>query len=98
MPALGPELVELLGESLRVWRIEGIVREEGGAAVVQCGDTRLRVVAAPPDHFFRWIVHTGPRERGFTGIPGLLRGVRGMLDPDYAASRLQIAARPVLEP
>jgi len=91
-------VAELLGESLRAWRIEGAVREEEGVAIIECGETRLRVTPAPPDHFFRWIVHTGMRERGFTGIPGLLRGVRGLLDPDYEASRLKIAARPVLEP
>ena len=92
------EIAALLGESLRAWRLAGSVREEEGAAIIECGETRLRVTPAPPDHFFRWIVHTGTRERGFTGIPGLLRGVRGLLDPDYEASRLQIAARPVLEP
>jgi hypothetical protein len=92
------EIAALLSESLRAWRIAGAVREEDGATIIECGETRLRVTPAPPDHFFRWIVLTGTRERGFTGIPGLLRGVRGLLDPDYAASRLQIAARPVLEP
>jgi len=92
------EVAALLTESLRVWRIAGAVREEDGVTIVEVGAMRLRVMAAPPEHFFRWIVDTGTRERGATGIPGLLRTVRGLLDPDYAASRLQIAARPVLEP
>jgi len=91
-------IAELLTESLRAWRIQGAVREDGDAAIVEVGETRLRVARAPSGHFFRWIVHSGTRERGATGIPGLLRTVRGLLDPDYAASRLQIAARPVLEP
>lgn len=92
------EVAALLTESLRVWRIAGTVYEDGDAAVIEADATRLRVRAAPSGHFFRWIVDTGTRERGATGIPGLLRTVRGLLDPDYAASRLQIAARPVLEP
>ena len=46
------------------------------------------------EHTFRWLVEGQGRERGATGIPGLLRLVRVALDPDYAAVRLRLAAGP----
>jgi len=87
----------LLEESLRAWRIEGEVRREADAITIEAAGKRLRVTVAPPDLPFRWMLDAGTRQRGVTGIPGLLRAVRTALQPDYPASRLQLAARPVLE-
>jgi hypothetical protein len=89
-------LLVLLTESISAWRIDGTVRPVDDAIEIIAGDTRLRVLAAPPGVPFRWMLHAGARERGVTGIPGLLRAVRSTLDPDYTAYRLQLAARPVL--
>jgi hypothetical protein len=89
-------LLLLLAESLLAWRIDGTVQRDGDAIEISSGDTRLRVRPAPPGIPFRWMLDAGARERGVTGIPGLLRAVRSTLDPDYMAYRLQLAARPVL--
>jgi hypothetical protein len=86
----------LLAESLPAWRIDGAVRIADDAIEIISGDTRLRIRPAPPGLPFRWMLHTGVRERGITGIPGLLRAVRATLDPGYTTYRLQLAARPLL--
>jgi hypothetical protein len=90
------ELAALLTESLPAWRIDGAVQQLDGAIEIVAGDIRLRVKPAPPGVPFRWMLEAGARERGVTGIPGLLRAVRSTLDPDYTTYRLQLAARPVL--
>jgi len=87
----------LLTESLRAWRRAGTVsRTAEDAILIVSGETRIEVLPAPPDIPFRWLVRTAARERGVTGIPGLLRTVRSALDPDYDASKLQLALRPAL--
>jgi hypothetical protein len=90
------ELAALLAASLPAWRIEGAVRDAGDAIDIDAGGTRLRVTRAPAELPFRWLIEIGERQRGATGIAGVLRVVRQALDPGYCASRLQIAARPVL--
>lgn len=87
----------LLTESLRAWRLAGTVsRTAEDAILIVSGTTRIAVVPAPPGIPFRWLVRIGARERGVTGIPGLLRAVRFALDPDYGASKLQLAVQPVI--
>ena len=90
------DLATLLTESLRAWHLPGDVSQAADGAIVVDAAKRLRITPAPPGVPFRWMVENGARQRGVTGIPGLLRAVHGALDPDYEASRLQIAARPVL--
>jgi hypothetical protein len=86
-----PDILPLLRESLVAWRLAGTV--ECGSDVA-AGPARLRIRPAPPELPFRWIIAGQGRERGATGIPGLLRQVRAALDPDHAAVRLRLAARP----
>ena len=89
------DILPLLRESLIAWRLDGTVeRDPGGGCRVVAGAVELRIRAAPPELPFRWLVAGQGRERGATGIPGLLRQLRGALDPDYAAVRLRLAARP----
>jgi len=95
----GERLVELLGESLAVWRLAGRVERQGEAVVVcVAGAASLRIAPPPPGLPFRWLLRVGARQRGISGLPGLLRHLRAELAPERAASRLRLTPRPLLLP
>ena len=100
MPAINLDNVEdLLVQSLDAWRISGNVRREAdGVLLVTTGERRLRIARAAADLPFRWMVSEGERSRGVTSIAGLLRAVRGAVDPGYRPIRLRIAPLPLLPP
>ena len=90
---------DLLAQSLDAWRISGSVRREAdGTLLLLAGDKRLGVARAAADLPFRWMVGEGERTRGVTSIAGLLRAVRGAVDPGYRPIRLRIAPLPLLPP
>ena len=87
----------LLVQSLRAWRVGGVVsREADVALLVAAGERRLRISRAPADLPFRWMVGEGERTRGATSIAGLLRNVRAAVDPHYRPVRLRIAPLPLV--
>jgi hypothetical protein len=90
---------DLLEESLPAWRIEGHVERETGPALrIVGGGVSIRVTRAADETPFRWMLDAGGRARGVTSIAGLLRAVRGQLDPDYKPIRLRIAPAPLVPP
>ena len=94
---LNDALDELVRQSLRAWRVGGVVaREADGALRVTAGEKRLRISRAPADLPFRWMVADGERTRGATSIAGLLRSVRAAVDPGYRPVRLRIAPLPLV--
>jgi hypothetical protein len=90
---------QLLEQSLAVWHVTGEVqREADGTLLLSAGEKRLHVSRAGADLPFRWMVSEGERTRGVTSIAGLLRAVRGAVDPGYRPIRLRIAPLPLLPP
>ena len=91
------ELVHrLLAASLAAWHVAGRVEREADRITLMAGDETLLVArGAPP---FRWTVTLAGRTRGVTSIAGLLRTVRRVADPEHQASRLRIAASPLVSP
>jgi hypothetical protein len=88
---------ELLVQSLAAWRVTGDVsRGADGTLLVTAGEKRLRISRAPADLPFRWMVAEGDRTRGVTSIAGLLRNLRGAVDPGYRPVRLRIAPLPLV--
>jgi hypothetical protein len=95
-----PEHVsELLAQSLAAWRVSGeVAREATGTLLVTAGVRCLRISRAPADLPFRWMIDEAGRKRGVASVAGLLRAVRGALDPGYRPVRLRIAPLPLLPP
>jgi hypothetical protein len=95
-----PEPVsELLAQSLAAWRVSGKVRREpAGTLLLVAGDKQLRISRAPAELPFRWMVDEAGRTRGVASVAGLLRAIRGALDPGYRPVRLRIAPLPLLPP
>lgn len=99
MAAANDDLIELLCETLAVWRVAGAVTRQGEAIVVSvAGGASARIEPPPPGLPFRWLLLFGERQRGVSGLPGLLRHLRAELAPERAASRLRLTPRPVLPP
>jgi len=95
-----PEHVsELLAQSLAAWRVRGdVAGEAAGTLLITAGGRCLRISRAPADLPFRWMVDEAGRTRGVTSIAGLLRAIRGALDPGYRPVRLRVAPLPLLPP
>ena len=92
-------ICQLLAHSLEAWRVTGEVRRApDGTLLLVAGDKRLRVSRAAVDLPFRWMVTEGERTRGVASIAGLLRVVRGAVDPGYRPIRLRLAPLPLLPP
>ena len=88
---------ELLTQSLAAWRVVGSVRSQGDGVIVICGrDKDIQIARAPDDLMFRWIVTVDGRKRVAISLVAVLRQVREALDPGYAASRVRVAASPLV--
>lgn len=86
---------KLIAASLEHWGIEGQLARNGeGVLVVRTAAVEVKIVRAPADLPFRWIVDVGGRERGAASVVGVLRQVRGALDSEFKPARLRIAALP----
>jgi hypothetical protein len=99
MGAVPDAVVELLRESLAAWRVAAIVTRNADGSVevrAQAQATRLLIARAPPGLPFRWLVGTDDRQRGATGIAGLLRSVRSAIDVNYRPIRVRIASLPLV--
>lgn len=90
-----PELRALLADSMAVWEVRGarVAVEEGGVAVSAADGTVLRVLpAAPADRPLRWWIERPGQRRPYTGVTGLLRGLRNALGAgDGPPSRLRVS-------
>jgi hypothetical protein len=88
---------ELLTQSIVAWRVVGSIRSEADGVIVICGSHKdIRIVRAPDDLMFRWIVTIEGRKRGAISLVAVLRQVREALDPGYAASRVRVAVSPLV--
>jgi hypothetical protein len=88
---------ELLTQSIATWRVVGSIRSEAEGVIVICGSHKdIRIVRAPDDLMFRWIVTIEGRKRGALSFVAVLRQVREALDPSYAASRVRVAVSPLV--
>jgi hypothetical protein len=88
---------ELLAQSLIAWRVAGsIERAHDGALAIRGGCKDIRIERAPPHVPFRWMITVDGRRRGAISLVAVLRQVREALDPGYAASRVRIAAAPLV--
>jgi hypothetical protein len=85
----------LLVESLVAWRVGGEVRRAADALVVVANGEVLRVERAAPGLPFRYTLTRDGRARHATSVAGLLRAVRGVIDPGYQPIRLRIAPTPL---
>ncbi len=85
---------ELLTQSLPAWGLTGSVRDEGGAILVACNATEIRIEPSPAGLPFRWMVTVHGRRRGAISLVAVLRQVRTALDPGYATNQVRIAAFP----
>jgi hypothetical protein len=91
-------LYDLLSLSLAAWRIAGQVRHErDGTLIVTAGEQRLRVERVRGPLPYRWMV-SGEKNRGAMSVAGVLRAVRGALDPGHRSVRLRIGSLPPLPP
>jgi hypothetical protein len=86
---------ELLALSLAAWRVGGNVERTSDGIVIG-GTNDIRIQPAPQDSIFRWIVTIDGRRRGAISLLAVLRQVREALDPEHAASRVRIAAAPLV--
>jgi hypothetical protein len=92
-------LRELLAESLAAWDLRGELRTaDGGAILLSCNATEIRVDPAPPGLPFRWTVTVNGRKRAALALPAVLRQVRTALDPEYERCQVRIAPSPVIPP
>jgi hypothetical protein len=87
---------ELLAQSLLAWRVTGSVERAGDGALVIAGAKDIRIDRAPPDAPFRWKVTVDGRTRAAISLIAVLRQVREVLDPGYAANRVRIAVTPLV--
>jgi hypothetical protein len=99
MPAISEHLHELMVQSLVAWRLTGSVRAmSDGAVLVTCEARNIRIEPAPSDLPFRWIVIVDNRRRAAISLVAVLRMVRAVLDPGYAALPARIAPVPLVPP
>jgi hypothetical protein len=92
------ELVrELLVQSLAAWRVDGsVARAVDGALVIAGARKNIRIERALSHLPFRWTVTVDGRQRGAISLVAVLRQVREVLDPGYAANRVRIAVAPLV--
>jgi hypothetical protein len=96
---VSPSLVaELMRQSLAAWRVAGTIDCGDDGAITIAADKPIRIAPAPNDTMVRWLVTVDGRSRAALSLVAVLRQVRLALDPDYEASRLRIAAAPLLPP
>jgi hypothetical protein len=86
---------ELLTLSLAAWRVAGNVEQTSDGIAIG-GAKDIRIQPAPQDSIFRWMVTIDGRQRGAISLLAVLRQVRETLDPEHAASRVRIAAAPLV--
>lgn len=89
-------LQRLMEQSLIAWRVLGRVKIAPDDALLIDGLGRvIRIVRAPSDMPFRWMVAIDGRQRPALSIAAVLRHVRGALDPTYEKARVRIAPVPL---
>ena len=89
-----PELRALLADRIAVWEVEAQVGlTDDGTTVTAADGGVLRVVpAAAEDAPLRWWIERPGQRRPYTGVVGLLRGLRNALGAgDGLPSRLRMA-------
>jgi hypothetical protein len=86
----------LLAESLLAWRVNGEVRRDADAVLVLANDQAICVARAAPGLPFRYTVTVRERARHASSVAGLLRIMRGLVDPAYQPNRLRIAPTPIV--
>ena len=77
-----PELRALVADSIAVWDVTGarVALDGTGVAVTATDGTVLRLLpAAPEDAPLRWWMERPGQRRPYTGVVGLLRGLRNAL-------------------
>ena len=89
-------LLALLAASLAAWRVAGDARREDDEVIVRAREQDIRVARAAPDLPFRYTVTVGTRTRHASSVAGLLRVIRGLVDPEYRPVRLRIAPSPIV--
>jgi hypothetical protein len=97
MSAAIPDCVLLLlQESLAAWRVRGVIaRNSAGGLELCAAGTLIEIARAPEGLPFRWLVGVAERKRPVSGLAGLLRAVRALVDPDFCALPVRIAALPL---
>jgi hypothetical protein len=86
----------LLAASLAAWRVPAETRRRDDAVqVLACGQD-IRVARAAVGLPFRYTITVGARTRHASSIAGLLRVVRGAVDPEHRPVRLRIATAPIV--
>lgn len=83
----------LLRVSLATWGISATITSEAdGRWLIKPDDQPpMRISRAPPDIPFRWLVTTAAgRERPASSVAGLLRVLRGALDPAWRPGRARV--------
>src|SRR5262249_28070935 len=86
----------LLATSLVAWRVPGDVRRQDDAVIVRACGQDIRVARAAPGLPFRYAVTLATRTRHASSVAGLLRVIRGMVNPEYRPVRLRIAPSPIV--
>ena len=86
----------LLAASLVAWRVPGDARRVDDFVTVRACEQDIRVARAAPGLPFRYTVTVGMRTRHASSVAGLLRVVRGIVDPEYQPVRLRIAPSPIV--
>jgi len=89
---------ELLAQSLKAWSVAGGV-ERDGEGVIVIGQNGKSIRIDPAQHpMFRWTVSVESRKRGAVSLVAVLRQVRQVLDPGYAAQRVRVAVAALVPP
>jgi hypothetical protein len=89
-------LQALLAASLVAWRVPGNARRQDDAVIVSAREQDIRVARAASGLPFRYTVTVGTRTRHASSVAGLLRVIRGLVDPEYQPVRLRIAPSPIV--
>jgi hypothetical protein len=85
---------ELVAASLAAWRLAGEARctPDGAIVIERTGNNRrVRIEPMPHDPIFRWMITVDGRKRPANSLLAVLRRVRAVLDPDYAAARVRVS-------
>jgi hypothetical protein len=97
MSRTSQHLRELMTQSLLAWRLTGeACGANDGAIQVSCENHEISIAPAPPGVPFRWIVTIDGRRRTALSVIAVLRQVRGVLDPGYAATRVRVVTVPLV--
>lgn len=90
-----PELRALIADSLLVWEVKGarVALDRDAVTVTAADGTVLRLrPAAAEDAPLRWWLERPGQRRPYTGVVGLLRGLRNALGAgDGLPSRLRVS-------